>query len=288
VSSAAPRARPRLSEYASSHPSDTPHDRALPVWFLAHGSPMLAIQDTPYTRTLATLRSRIPHPSVITVVSAHWQTRGTVCVTAAARPDTIHDFSGFDSSLHEVTYPAPGAPAIAEDIVARLRQAGFDAMADHSRGLDHGVWVPLRWSFPDANVPVVQISLPSPATSSDVLRLGRTLTPLRHRGILLVGSGGMVHNLRTVNLEVDNAPVASWACEFDRWVGARLSEMDIEALAEYQSRGPHAALAVPSPEHFHPLLVTLGAASAGDHVTTLFKGFQYGTLSLRSISLENP
>jgi 4,5-DOPA dioxygenase extradiol len=277
-----------LSDRTSTHPSATPHDRALPVWFLAHGSPMLAIQDTPYTRTLATLRSRVPHPSVIAVVSAHWQTRGTVRVTSAVRPDTIHDFSGFDSSLHEITYPAPGAPAIAEEIVARLRQAGFDAVADRSRGLDHGVWVPLRWSFPDASVPVVQISLPFPATSSDVLRLGRTLAPLRRRGTLVVGSGGIVHNLRTVNLEVDNAPVASWAREFDRWVGARLAELDIEALADYQSRAPHAALAVPTPEHFHPLLVALGAASVDDHVTTLFEGFQYGTLSLHSIALENP
>jgi 4,5-DOPA dioxygenase extradiol len=266
------------------------HDKqtSLPAWFLAHGSPMLAIQDTAYSRTLAILPERLPRPMAIAVVSAHWQTPGGVRVTAAARPGTIHDFGGFDPSLYRLTYPAPGAPALAADIVTLLHGAGFEASADTSRGLDHGTWVPLRWAFPEADIPVVQISLPLPATPTALLHLGRALAPLRRRGVLLVGSGGIVHNLRTVTLDADEAPVPSWASEFDRWVSERLAEIDLEALADYQTHGPHAALAVPTPEHFQPLLVTLGAAEAADRVTTLFEGFQHGTLSLRSISLENP
>jgi 4,5-DOPA dioxygenase extradiol len=262
--------------------------KPLPAWFLAHGSPMLAIQDTAYTRTLATLPEGLPRPVAIAVVSAHWQTPGGVRVTAAARPGTIHDFVGFDPSLYQVTYPAPGAPALAAEIVTLLSGTGFEASADASRGLDHGTWVPLRWSFPEAAIPVVQISLPLPAPSTALLHLGRALAPLRRRGVLLVGSGGIVHNLRTVTLDADEAPVPSWASEFDRRVGEQLAEMDLEALADPQAHGPHAALAVPTPEHFQPLLVTLGAAEATDRVTTLFEGFQYGTLSLRSISLEDP
>jgi 4,5-DOPA dioxygenase extradiol len=263
-------------------------DGELPVWFLAHGSPMLAIQDTPYTRILATLPTTLPRPAAIAVVSAHWQTRDAACVTAARRPVTMHDFGGFDDSLHEIAYPAPGAPELAAEIVTLLRSAGVGAVADASRGLDHGAWVPLRWSFPDATVPVVQVSLPVPATSASLLALGRALAPLRRRGVLLLGSGGVVHNLRTVTLELDDAPAPRWAIDFDGWVRDRLGAMDIEALSDYLARAPHASLAVPTAEHFQPLLVALGAADPRDRVTTLFEGFQNGTLSLRSISLGKP
>lgn len=263
-------------------------DSALPVWFLAHGSPMLAVQHTAYTRALAVLQDTLPRPAAIAVVSAHWQTRGAICVTGAKRPETIHDFGGFDGSLYEIAYPAPGAPELASEIVTMLRRTGLAASLDASRGLDHGAWVPLRWSFPDATVPVVQVSLPFPAPSTNLLQLGRALAPLRRRGVLLLASGGIVHNLRIVALENDDAPVPSWAREFDGWVADRLGALDIEALADYRGRAPHASLAVPTAEHFEPLLVALGAAEPADRVTTLFEGFQHGTLSLRSISLGKP
>ena len=266
----------------------TEGDQPLPAWFLAHGSPMLAVQDTPYTRTLAALSRRLRLPAAIVVVSAHWQTRGAVHVTSAPYPPTTHDFGGFDPSLFEISYPAPGEPTLAADIVRLVRSEGFEAAADAARGLDHGAWVPLRFVYPEASVPVVQVSLPFAAAPEALLRLGRALAPLRRRGVLVLGSGGVVHNLRTVQLEADDPPVPGWAAAFDRWVGERLAEMDIGALADYSRRGPSAAAAVPSPEHFQPLLVTLGAADPNDRVATLFEGFQHGTLSLRSISLETP
>ena len=257
----------------------------LPVWFLAHGSPMLAIQDTPYTRTLAGLAAGLAGLSAIVVVSAHWQTRSGVSVTSSPRPETVHDFGGFDPSLQAISYPAPGAPALADEIVAMLARAGFKARPDQERGLDHGAWVPLRWVFPDARVPVVQISLPFPARPADLLRLGGALAPLRADGVLLVGSGGIVHNLRTVRLDADEAPTPDWAREFDDWVRDRLAAKDSGSLAEYAARAPHAALAVPTSEHLEPLFVVLGAAGEHDRVVTLYEGFQHGSLSLRSVAL---
>jgi 4,5-DOPA dioxygenase extradiol len=258
---------------------------SLPAWFLAHGSPMLAIQDTPYTRTLAGLGAGLPDLSAIVVVSAHWQTRGGVRVTSSPRPETIHDFGDFGPSLTTISYPAPGAPALAEEIVGSLAEVTFEARFDPARGLDHGAWVPLRWVFPKAVVPVVQVSLPFPARPAELLRLGRALAPLRRWGVLLVGSGGIVHNLRTVRLDADEAPVPEWARQFDAWVRERLAAMDSSSLAEYAARAPHAGLAVPTPEHLEPLFVVLAAAGKHDRVVTLFEGFQHGSLSLRSVAL---
>lgn len=258
----------------------------LPVWFLAHGAPMLAIQDTAYTRTLAGLGAGLPGLSAIVVVSAHWQTRGEVRVTSSPRPETVHDFGGFDPLLDAILYPAPGAPALANEIVRALAGAGFAARLDPERGLDHGAWVPLRWVFPGARVPVVQVSLPFPARPAELLRLGGALAPLRGRGVLLMGSGGIVHNLRTVRLDADEAPIPDWAQQFDTWVRDRLAVMDSGSLTEYAARAPHAALAVPTPEHLEPLFVVLGAAGEHDRVVTLYEGFQHGSLSLRSVALS--
>jgi 4,5-DOPA dioxygenase extradiol len=258
---------------------------SLPAWFLAHGSPMLAIQDTAFTRALSRLRTGMPDPSAILVVSAHWQTRGGVRVTSSPRPETVHDFGGFDPTLYSISYPVSGDPTLASEVARLTAAVGIEARLDAARGLDHGAWVPLRWAFPDASVPVVQLSLPLPASPADLLHLGRGLAPLRRRGVLLVGSGGVVHNLRTVRLEEDEPPTPDWAQAFDAWVRDRLAELDIEALADYKGRAPHAALAVPTPEHLEPLFVVLGAAEAQDRVVTVFEGFQHGSLSLRSIAL---
>ena len=257
----------------------------LPAWFLAHGSPMLAIQDTAFTQALARLWAGMPVPSAIVVISAHWQTRGGLRVTSSLRPETVHDFGGFDRSLYAISYPAPGAPDLAGQVAHLVAEAGFDVRLDPSRGLDHGVWVPLRRAFPEASVPVIQLSLPFPARPAELLRLGRALAPLRQRGVLLVGSGGIVHNLRTVTLEEDEAPTPDWARAFDAWVRDRLAKLDLEALADYAGRAPHVALAVPTSEHFEPLFVVLGTVGAHDRVVTLFEGFQHGSLSLHSVAL---
>lgn len=265
------------------------HDRGsmrIPAWFVAHGSPMLAIEDNGFTATLAKLGRSVPAPDAIVIVSAHWQTQGGVRVTSSSKPETIHDFGGFDPILYTLTYAAPGNPKLARDIAEMIGAAGFAAATDSARGLDHGAWVPLRWAFPDAAVPVVQVSLPFGAAPPSLLRLGAAMRPLRERGVLLIGSGGVVHNLRLVDLGNEEATTLPWAHEFDRWIRDALASRDIAAVAAYRERAPHAALAVPTSEHYDPLLVILGAMHDDDHVVNLYEGFQHGSLSLRSVSVE--
>jgi 4,5-DOPA dioxygenase extradiol len=245
---------------------------------------MAALADDDYTRALEALGDRLPRPRAVLCVSAHWEAPAPVRVTAGPRPSTIHDFWGFPDALYRITYPAPGAPDVAAEVVAALGEAGIAAEPDGVRGFDHGVWVPLRRIYPRADVPVVAASLPAGAPPRDLLALGRALAPLRTRGILLVGSGGVVHNLG--RLGPDGAPVAAWARAFDDWVRARLAAADLESLARYREEAPHASLAAPTTEHFDPLLVVAGSTDARDHVADVFAGFQHGTLSLRCLTFE--
>lgn len=215
-------------------------------------------------------------PRAIVVVSAHWEAPGPVRVTGAERPTLIYDFSGFPPELYDVRYPSPGDPALAADIVRRLEGATLDPR----RGIDHGAWVPLVHAFPAAKVPVLQVSLPVPRTPERVAQVGKALAPLRDEGVLLIGSGGLVHNLRRVHFDDKNAPVDGWAAEFDGWVRDHS-----DALADYR-RAPHAAEAVPTTEHFDPAFFVLGAALPGDRLSWLYEGFHYGNLSMRSFELK--
>jgi len=259
----------------------------LPAVFVAHGSPMVALDDDEYTRALRGLGARQPRPRAIACVSAHWQLAGPVRVTAHPRPPLIYDFGGFPDALYRLSYPAPGAPDVAAEIVALLGAAGIAAALDPARGLDHGVWVPLRHAVPAADIPIVAVSLPAVAPN-ELLALGRALAPLRDRGVLLLGSGGIVHNLGRLHPDQHGAPIAPWARAFDHWVRARLETRDLAALADYRRAAPHAALAVPTTEHFDPLLVVAGSTGSDDQVTDVFVGFQHGTLSLRCVAFEPP
>ena len=238
----------------------------MPSLFVSHGSPMEAVEDDAWSRALAAWAARRARPRAAVVVSAHWE--GPLAVTAATSPETIHDFSGFPEALSRIRYPAPGDPALARD-VARL----VGAAPDLRRGLDHGAWVPLRKLFPEADVPVVQLSIPP---DGDVARLGRALEALRKDDILLIGSGGAVHNLRSLAWGDKNAPAEAWAEEFDRWVAARAG--DVEALARWRE-SKLAARAHPTPEHYLPILFVGGA-----EVETIHEGFHYGTLSMRTFA----
>ena len=203
-------------------------------------------------------------------------------VTTTPSPATIHDFSGFPEPLYGIRYPCPGAPELAERIVELLCRSGLDTAPDPSRGLDHGVWTPLRFLYPVADVPVVAVSLPKPRSPDLVRTLGSALAPLRDEGILLVGSGGLVHNLRLLEWEERDAPPAGWAVEFETWVRGRLLAQDEAGLLGYRSGAPHALRAHPTTEHFDPLFFTLGAAK-GDPCRSLFDGFDFGTLSMGSL-----
>jgi 4,5-DOPA dioxygenase extradiol len=248
-----------------------------PSVFVAHGAPSLALQDDAVTRALRAFGETLDGARALAVVSAHWQTRGGIRVNAVAKPEVIYDFGGFAQELYTMRYDAPGDPELAREIAAML-----GASLETERGWDHGLWVPLMHIRPRADVPVVEISLPSPSRGDDLLALGSTLAPLRDRGVVVMGTGGIVHNLRRINFAGVDAPAEEWAREFDAWVEERIEARDYEALTRYES-APHARDAVPTSEHYEPLLVAAGAAG-DDPRRVIVEAFHYGTLSMRSIA----
>ena len=245
---------------------------------------MFAIDSGEYGEALRRFGDRIPRPAAIVVVSAHREAPWPIRVNAAARPPLIYDFGGFPKALYELTYPAPGSPQLAGEVVRLLSDAGLPAEPDPTRGWDHGVWIPLRLLYPEASVPVVEVSLPVPREPQTVLQMGAALAPLRRRGILLVGSGGIVHNLGLARLDRTEGPVDDWARQFDEWVRERVDRRDVDEIVPYRERAPHARLAVPATEHFDPLLFALGAAEEGDTTEEVASGFQFSNLSLTSLA----
>jgi 4,5-DOPA dioxygenase extradiol len=255
-----------------------------PVLFVSHGAPTVALEvDGAYARALRAFAAATPGPRAIAIVSAHWEADREIGVTSAPRNRLVYDFSGFPEELYRIRWPAPGAPDVAARAAELLREAGFPSRLDPQRGLDHGAWAPLRLGWPDARVPVVQIALPD-APPATLLALGAALAPLRDEGVLLVGSGGLVHNLFRVRFGDEGEPDA-WAAGFDAWAAARIEAQDAEGLARFEE-APGAALSVPTPEHFAPVLVALGARLPGDEVETLHASFQHGNIGMRSFALR--
>ncbi|MCX8005558.1 MAG: dioxygenase [Burkholderiaceae bacterium] len=256
----------------------------LPTLFLSHGSPLHALRPGPLAAVWTEIARRLPPPRAILVASAHWETELPMVATGA-RPPTLHDFSGFPAPLYEIQYPAPGAPAMAQRALDLLRAAGFVATANACRGLDHGAWVPLRFMFPQADVPVAQISLQPSLGAAHHLRLGQTLAPLCQEGVLIVGSGHMTHNLHEWMRGQPGWPpaegaVAPYVEEFRRWVQARLEADERAALARWEELAPHARRAHPTPEHFLPLFFALGAAGERPRVERVDAGVEGGVLAL--------
>jgi 4,5-DOPA dioxygenase extradiol len=258
----------------------------LPTLFVSHGSPQVALEKDEYTRSLSRIASSFARPDAIVVVSAHWETRVPLGGSSAPRPALLYDFTGFSHALYQLTYPCPGAPELAVAICALLGAAQIAARIEAQRGFDHGVWIPLRLLYPDADIPVVEVALPASSTPHAALALGRALAPLRERGVLLVGSGGLVHNLGELSWHDKSAPAAPWAREFEEWFLSRLSENDVASLVNYRALAPHGTRAAPTPEHLHPLFVTLGSGHPGERVVHLADGFQHGTLSMRCFALS--
>jgi len=256
-----------------------------PALFVSHGSPAEALELDGWTAAMTRFGRETPRPAAIVAISAHWTTHGRVIVTGGERPETIHDFWGFPPALYRIQYPAPGDPALAGRIAGLLREAGVAAAIDPARGLDHGAWSPLLHAWPLADVPVVQVSLPV-ALPADLLRFGAALAPLRDEGVLLLASGGAVHNLGEVVFEDKERAPLGWAAEFDGWIAARVAALDSPALARWKAEAPQAARAHPSTEHFDPLLVAIGARLPGDAPSPVHEGFTYGTLSMRSFALR--
>jgi 4,5-DOPA dioxygenase extradiol len=257
---------------------------AAPALFVSHGSPMFAVEPGRLGPRLHELGGRLDGIDAVLVVSPHWQTRGVRVATTAA-PETLHDFGGFPSVLYQLRYPAPGRPELAREAARLLDAAGFDVRLDERRGLDHGAWVPLMHLFPEADVPVFQVSLPVGIDAAGALRLGAALAPLRHRGVLVVGSGSLTHNLFEFRQHVADA---GYAQEFADWVRAAVARRDVDALVAYRTRAPHAKRAHPTEEHYLPLLVALGASVEADAPHWIEGGITDGVLSMDSFAWGLP
>lgn len=252
----------------------------LPTLFLSHGSPMLAIQDSPARRALIDLGATLSRPTAILVVSAHWQSADGPTVSLSAQPKTIHDFGGFPRALFDIQYPAPGAAETADRAAALFERAGISVKRDPLRGLDHGAWVPLSLMYPKADIPVAQISLCHGGSPAEHLHMGKALQTLRDEGILLIGSGALTHNLSALNEAALDAPPLDWVSKFADWISDRLDAGQYPAVLDYRTRAPFAARNHPTDEHLLPLFVALGAAGAAPRTTHLHASYQYGALAM--------
>lgn len=236
----------------------------LPSLFISHGSPMLALTETPARDFLTGLAATLPRPRAILVISAHWETASPT-VNAVARNGTIHDFGGFPRALYEMTYPAPGDPALAERIARLLGDAGLKTDIDRTRGLDHGAWIPLLLAWPEADIPVLQVSVQPHLGAAHHLALGRALAPLRDEGVLIIGSGSFTHDLRRFRGQAVDAPESPDVAAFSAWMDRTIAASDLDALTDYRARAPHARDEHPTEEHILPLFAAIGAA--GDPVS---------------------
>lgn len=254
---------------------------AMPALFVSHGSPMLALEPgRPAHQFLKTAAQNWPRPRAILAVSAHWETAAPA-LGAVARPETIHDFFGFPPELYRLQYPAPGDPALAAAIRDRLAEAGIAAALDPQRGLDHGAWSPLLLIYPQADIPVLQLSVQSRLAPTHHMQLGVALRSLRDEGVLVFASGSLTHNLRVIDWR-DAGGVMPWAQEFSDWMHEKLVARDDAALADYRMQAPHAVMAHPTDEHLLPLYVALGAATPGVAAERLHASFALGSLSMES------
>ena len=250
--------------------------KRMPVLFMGHGSPMNAIENNEFSRSWIAVGKNLPLPKAILCISAHWETKGTQ-VTAMETPRTIYDFYGFPSELNALKYPAPGSPKLASRIQNLVEADGI--ASDLTWGLDHGTWSVLMRLFPKADVPVLQLSLDGTKNAQAHYDLGRQLQPLRDEGVLIVGSGNIVHNLRMV---VIDEPAYDWAVQFDGKVKQWMLADTHDPIINYHKQGRMAELAINSAEHYKPLLYVLGAMEAGEPVSFFAEKVFYGSISMRS------
>lgn len=256
----------------------------MPVLFVGHGSPMNGIEMNDFSRTWKKVADELPVPSAVLCISAHWLTTGTA-VTAMSHPRTIHDFSGFPKELHEVQYPAPGAPALAAETKKIVTQT--DVGLDHDWGLDHGTWSVVRQMYPNANIPVLQLSIDYHRPGQFHFDLGKQLAPLRKKGVLIIGSGNMVHNLGMVDWRKLNEPSFGfdWALEMNEVFKKHIAERNYAPLFEYEKLGKGAKLAIPTPDHYWPLLYILGLQGAKDNATFFNDRAVGGSLTMTSVRI---
>lgn len=248
-----------------------------PALFVSHGAPSLALDALdPTYQFLSQIGHKIGKPQAVLVVSAHWEESAPVA-SAVARPETIYDFRGFPDALYEIRYPAPGAPVLANQVADLLVGAGIEAGVDSDRGLDHGAWIPMMLMYPDADIPVTQLSVQTSLGSGHHLAIGKALRPLRDEGVLILASGGLTHNLRELIWNDASASMPAWVAEFRNWVVDAIEQGRTEDLLRYRSVAPNAVRNHPSEEHFLPLFVALGA---GGNAVRIHEAVAYGSLAM--------
>lgn len=247
-----------------------------PSLYISHGSPMLALEPGASGPALARLAAEIPKPKAIVIVSAHWESN-ELLVSGNPQPETWHDFGGFPKALFEVQYPAPGDPRLAAEVAELLKTAGFAARIDSNRPFDHGVWVPLSLMYPQADIPIVQVSLPTRGGPALQTRVGHALASLREHGVLLIGSGSITHNLRELDWHAGPESVEPWALAFRDWMIDKLAANDEAVLHDYRAQAPNAVRNHPSDEHLLPLYF---ARAAGGQFSIAHQGFTMGALGM--------
>jgi 4,5-DOPA dioxygenase extradiol len=252
-----------------------------PLLFIGHGSPMNGIEDNEFSQGWGELGKQLPVPKAVLCISAHWLTRGTL-ITAMDRPQTIHDFGGFPKELFDVQYPAPGNPALAREAAALVKktQVGLD----HEWGLDHGSWTVIRKMYPDANIPVLQLSIDYNKSPQYHYELAKELATLRKKGVLIMGSGNMVHNLRIMNWQTPESGF-DWAIEMNEKFKAHILNNDHKPLINYEGFGQAAKLSIPTPEHYIPLLYTLGLKDENESVRIFNDKTMMGSISMTSLQI---
>jgi len=255
----------------------------LPALFVSHGAPNVILHDSPTRRFLATLGEQLGRPRAIVAISAHWEAR-VPSVNAAVQPRTIHDFFGFEPPLYEMRYPAPGAPQLAREVARRLEGAGMRTVLDDARGLDHGVWVPLKLMYPQADIPVTQVSVQANESTQHHYLIGQSLRDLRADNVLVLASGNATHNLREMLPEGSDAP--AWVTAFALWLRSAVTAGSAGELLDYRDSAPFAEKNHPTEEHFLPLLVALGAATPGTPGRSIHTGISLGVLAMDAFAFD--
>jgi 4,5-DOPA dioxygenase extradiol len=256
----------------------------MPALFIGHGSPMNGIENNAFSQTWKDLPKQFPTPSAVICISAHWLTRGTF-ITAMEKPKTIHDFGGFPDALFQVEYPAPGNPKLAEETAALFKQTQVGL--DHDWGLDHGAWTVIRHMYPKANIPVLQLSIDYHKPASYHYELAKELSVLRNKGVLIIGSGNMVHNLRMVSWDKINTPGFGfdWAIEMNELFKQKIADSDHQPLLKYETLHKAATLAIPTPDHYFPLIYTLGLQQGKEEIKFFNDSLVAGSLTMTSVRI---
>lgn len=268
-----------------------------PSVYIGHGAPLNIIWDTNYKENLQKFAQSIPPPHSVLVVSAHWEQNIPLQITSGFQPPIIYDYYGFPKEMYQLKYPSPGNPSLAKLIAEKLSSSGLKTRLNESQGLDHGAWIPMKIMFPEANIPLIQLSIPIPRKPETLFKIGQLLAEFRKEGVMLLGSGNLVHNLPYVFQQVRlgkfgftnwvDTPEEKWAIETDKWIKEKLDDYNLEDLLNSTYKAPHFNRAAPTTEHFDPLYFVIGTLDPQEEIIHIHEGFEAGSISMRSFTGES-